>query len=299
MPVQTRKRTAALAESSHSQTVPETCSPSTSAPSSANTNTSGPAAKRQKNLPVGSKEDEAAAAASAPETIKKPVGNVVRFDDEGNADGELAVPATTTAAPAPVVTEDEAAASDDDDSDEAPEAVSTSRVAKEMMESAQAVKKLAQEQAAASKKKRQQRDALFKQQALERKEANPAVEDSLPASKGRKRAERLRVADVLPAEFLADSSSEDDDDDDEEDDEDGVAGAARRGRTVPSVEKRLARQARAPRDEVIGTTVYRIAGDVDARMAPKVKKQAQGAKHALLRRGRQPIKGGSAGFFKR
>lgn len=123
MPVQTRKRKAALAASS--QAGPE------AKPSKGNTPT-----KRRNNLPVRSKEDEAAAAKEE----DKFKGNVVTFDDQGNADKELAVPATDPAAPS--LRQDESGASD---SDEAPEAVSTSKVAKEMMESAQAVKKMAQE----------------------------------------------------------------------------------------------------------------------------------------------------------
>lgn len=238
-----------------------------------------------------SKEDEAAAAKEE-EKLK---GNVVTFDDQGNADKELAVPATDPAAP--LLRQDESGASD---SDEAPEAVSTSKVAKEMMESAQAVKKMAQEQAAASKKRRQQRDALFKQQASERKDANP-VDDvpCLPAT-GRKRAERTAIPDVLPAEFLADSSSEEDEEDASRSRDQGDAsGSTRRGRSIPSIEKRLARQGRGPRDEAIGSTVYRVSRDVDARLAPKVRKYARSSKHALLKRGREPVKGAGSSFFRK
>lgn len=155
-------------------------------------------------------------------------------------------------------------------------------------------------QAAASKEKRQQRDALFKKQALERKAAAHDDEKSTPApaptAAGRKRAERSQIPNVLPAEFLEDSSSDSDGDASRSSDVDALR---RRARTVPSVERRLARQAKGPRDEVIGTTVYRVSKDVDARMAPKVKKSAQSAKDALLRRGRQPVQGKGPGFFKR
>ncbi|GAB0132652.1 hypothetical protein EsDP_00001081 [Epichloe bromicola] len=277
MPVQTRKRKAALAESS--QAGPE------AGPSTGNNTPT----KRRKNLPVRSKEDEAAAAKEE-EKLK---GNVITFDDQGNADMELAVPATDPAAP--LSRREESGGSD---SDEAPEAVSTSKVAKEIMESAQAVKKMAQEQAAASKKRRQQRDALFKQQASERKDANPDDDvPSLPAP-GRKRAERTAIPDVLPAEFLTDSSSEEDEEDASRDQGD-ASGSTRRGRSIPSIEKRLARQGRGPRDEAIGSTVYRVSRDLDARLAPKVRKYARSSKHALLKRGREPVKGAGSSFFRK
>ncbi|KAG6006129.1 hypothetical protein E4U21_007365 [Claviceps maximensis] len=289
MPPTTRKRTAALAESSHADAGPES-----SAAAPAKTNTSAPA-KRQKKMPVRSMENKAAAGAAPEENATPLAANVVRFDDEGNADKELIVPAGTSTAPALAVTSEDAEGSD---SDEAPEAVSTSRVAKEMMESAQMVKKLAQEQAVAAKKKRQQRDALFKKQALERKDTNPADEESLLTVAGRKRADKTHVPHVLPAEFLADSSSEDEDERDASTRSSEVV-ATRRPRTVPSVERRLARQGKGPRDEVIGSTVYRISMDVDASMAPKAKKLSQNSKNALLRRGRQPVQAKGSGFFKR
>ncbi|KAG6000472.1 hypothetical protein E4U54_001413 [Claviceps lovelessii] len=284
MPPTTRKRTAALAE------------PSASVSASADINSSV-SAKRQKKMPTRSKKDKAAAL-SGPEEEEPSTpaaDNVVRFDDEGNADKELVVPAGTSTAPALAVTSEEAEGSGSD-SDEAPEAVSTSRVAKKMMESAQVVKKLAQEQAAATKKKRQQRDALFKKQALERKSTNPADEGSLLTNAGRKRADRVHIPDVLPVEFLTDSSS--DDEGDASPRSSGVV-AARGARTVPSVERRLALEGRGPRDEVIGTTIYRVSRDVDVRMAPKAKKQSQMSKNGLLKRGRQPVKAKSSGFFKK
>ncbi|KAG5984780.1 hypothetical protein E4U55_003292 [Claviceps digitariae] len=287
MPVTTRKRTAALAESSHADTGAES-SPS----ASTNTNPSAPA-KRQKKIPVRSKENKTTAV-SGPEENSEPVAaNLVRFDDEGNADKELVVPAATSTAPALAVTKEEA---DGSDSDEAPEAVSTSKVAKEMMESAQVLKKQAQEQAAATKKKRQQRDALFKKQALERKDTKPTDEGSLPTGAGRNRADRIHIPHVLPAEFLADSSSEDEGDASPRSSE---VVAARRARTVSSVERRLTKQGKGPRDEVVGTTVYRVTKDVDVSMAPQAKKLSQISKHALLQRGRQPVKAKSSGFFKR
>ncbi|KAG5921435.1 hypothetical protein E4U61_006736 [Claviceps capensis] len=294
MPTVTRKRTAALAAAS-SQAVEES-SPSARTDKRSKSNARNSPAKRQKISPERSEEVEEVAAVSTQDESKAPeTANVVRFDDEGNADKELEVPART--APTTAVTGGD---SDESDSDEAPEAVSTSRVAKEIMKSAQELKKVAKEQAAASKEKRQQRDALFKKQALERKATAHDDEKSAPApapaAAGRKRAERTQIPNVLPAEFLEDSSSDSDGDASHSSD---VDAPRRRARTVPSVERRLARQAKGPRDEVIGTTVYRVSKDVDARMAPKVKKSAQSAKDALLRRGRQPVQGKGPGFFKR
>ncbi|KAG6065766.1 hypothetical protein E4U32_006948 [Claviceps aff. humidiphila group G2b] len=296
MPVVTRKRTAALAAASSQAQAAEEPSPSARADKRSKSNARSSPAKRQKKSPERSEEVEEVTAVSTQDEHKAPeTAHVVRFDDEGNADKELEVPATT--APAAAVTGGD---SDESDSDEAPEAVSTSRVAKEIMKSAQELKKLAKEQAAASKEKRQQRDALFKKQALERKAAAHDDEKSAPApaptAAGRKRAERTQIPNVLPAEFLEDSSSDSDGDASRSSD---VDAPRRRARTVPSVERRLARQAKGPRDEVIGTTVYRVSKDVDARMAPKVKKSAQSAKDALLRRGRQPVQGKGPGFFKR
>lgn len=115
---------------------------------------------------------------------------------------------------------------------------------------------------------------------------------------GRKRAERTAIPDVLPAEFLADSSSEEDEEDASRDQGD-ASGSTRRGRSIPSIEKRLARQGRGPRDEAIGSTVYRVSRDVDARLAPKVRKYARSSKHALLKRGREPVKGPGSSFFRK
>lgn len=116
MPVETRKRKA-LAQAATANAEP--------APSSSST-------KRQKNLPMRSKDE---AAAAKPD--KK--GNKITFDDDGNADQELVIP---TKKPVEV---SKSADEGDSDSDEAPEAVSTVKVADEMKKSALAEKKAAQE----------------------------------------------------------------------------------------------------------------------------------------------------------
>lgn len=116
MPVETRKRKA------QAQATAEKAEP---APSSSST-------KRQKNLPMRSKDDTPVPAAD-----KK--SNKITFDDDGNADQELVIPTKKPVEASKVEEEDGS------DSDEAPEAVSTVKVADEMKKSALAEKKAAQE----------------------------------------------------------------------------------------------------------------------------------------------------------
>lgn len=77
-----------------------------------------------------------------------------------------------------------------------------------------------------------------------------------------------------------------------------AAGDRPRKRNVSGIEKRMAKDGRGPRDEVIGSTVYRVSKKVDERLAPKARKHSKSSKNLLLRRGRAPVKAGS-GFFKR
>lgn len=109
----------------------------------------------------------------------------------------------------------------------------------------------------------------------------------------RKRSRKLAIPDVLPAEYL-DSSS--DEEEEEEANDVNVALPKTKKRKVSKIEKDLTRQAKGPRDEIVGTTLYRIAGKTDDRLAPKASKHAAGVKGALLTRNRQPVKGRS-GFF--
>ncbi|WKT42778.1 hypothetical protein QSH57_007614 [Fusarium oxysporum f. sp. vasinfectum] len=71
-----------------------------------------------------------------------------------------------------------------------------------------------------------------------------------------------------------------------------------RKRRVATVERSLARQERGPRDERVGSTVYRVAKKTDERMAPKLKKHAKSSKDILLKRNRSVTKQRS-GFFVR
>jgi U3 small nucleolar RNA-associated protein 16 len=148
-------------------------------------------------------------------------------------------------------------------------------------------------QAASQKRKRQERDALFKKQADERKQLeeeakrqaaasgeNEDEDAQLDASSKRRRTGKAQIPNILPAEFL-DSSSEDEDEDDSE-----LVPARPKKRKVTTIEKTLARQDRGPRDERVGSTVYRVAKKADERMAPKLQKHAKTSKDLLLKRNR-------------
>ncbi|KAF4782606.1 hypothetical protein HER10_EVM0000939 [Colletotrichum scovillei] len=191
---------------------------------------------------------------------------------------------------------------DDSDSDAAPEAVSTSKAAVQAKKSAQAANKAIAEQQANQKRKRQERNARLQEQAAARK----AQEDAAPAKKSSDEAEeesekktetlareptttgrrkRLDLPSELPAEFL-ESDSEDDGES-----EDGAGDRKpRKARKLETAEAQLLREARAPRDEVVGTTVFRTVKKEDERLAPKAQKYSVNAKKALLARGRAPVK---------
>lgn len=131
------------------------------------------------------------------------------------------------------------------------------------------------------KRKRQERDILFKQQAKKRKSASNQPEtEGEPVTTGRRRTEKLKLPSVLPAEFLADSSSESEDEDDE---------AALRSRVV-NRPKKTNFEDRTPRDQVIGSTVYRVVTkQVDRKLAPKMHKDTCNVKEDMLRRKRAAV----------
>ncbi|KXH53742.1 major facilitator superfamily transporter [Colletotrichum salicis] len=189
---------------------------------------------------------------------------------------------------------------DESDSDAAPEAVSTSKAAVQAKKSAQAANKAIAEQQANQKRKRQERNARLQEQAAARK----AQEDAAPAEKsseeeeeeeeeGEEKAEtpareattttgrrkRLDLPLELPAEFLETDSEEDGES------EDGAGDRKpRKARKLETAEAQLLREARAPRDEVVGTTVFRTVKKEDERLAPKAQKYSVNAKKALLTR---------------
>lgn len=245
-------------------------------------------------LPVREKEEEEASTPTK--------GTLKVFDDEDEDEanaplGSSLNPASETAK----AVEDQEEEEEEDSDDEAPEAVSTTKVAEEIKKSAQVAQQAAKEQAATQKRKRQLRDELLKKQAEERKKADEAKEEvsatksqskKSEASSGRKRVQKPDIPAVLPAEFLEDSSSEDED----EDAADAASGPKRR--KVSRVEKRLTRLDAGPKDEVVNSTVYRVAKKTDERMAPKLKKHTRSSKDLLLKRNRPAAKSGT-GFFKK
>ncbi|OAQ99411.1 hypothetical protein LLEC1_04523 [Akanthomyces lecanii] len=250
-------------------------------------------------------------------TPSKAVGKkstVIVFEDE-----EMSKPAVikkTVAKPGAPVEEDE-----ESSDDEAPEAVSTTKAASEIKSAAKATQKAAQEyvhttdcrrqgergpianyrhrQATAQKRKRQERDALLKKQADERKKVEENVRSSPASEEGskslvaarpptavRKRGGQVDVPDLLPAEFLTDSSGESDS---EADDATARRSKPKR-RKVATVERSLTRLDKGPRDATIGSTVYQVAKKTDGRMAPKVKQYSKNTKELLLKRQRPPAK---------
>ncbi|KAG8665700.1 hypothetical protein FPOAC2_10782 [Fusarium poae] len=247
--------------------------------------------KKQK-LPVRAKDGE-----SSDMSPEQPRATKVVFgDDDMNVPVVLSKPVVS----APKEEEE----SDEDSDDEAPEAVSTSKVASEIKKSNQAAQKAAQEQAAAEKRKRRERDDRFKQQAEERKkleeqekekaekeaaEQEGSADEVEPAQPLIQRSKTQKAPNLLPAEFLTDSSSEDEGEDDQEEERP-------RKRRVATVEKELARQSRGPKDERVGSTVFRVAQKTDERMVPKTKRQTKNHMNDLLKRNRSAAKPRS-GFF--
>ncbi|KAM0559543.1 hypothetical protein ACHAPJ_004066 [Fusarium lateritium] len=250
------------------------------------------ASEEQRELPVRAKDGESSD--SARPTSAQGKGTMVVFgDDDGQSTAPVVSAPSKAAVPVPEEEEDE------DSDDEAPEAVSTSKVASDMKKSSQAAQKAAKEQAAAQKRKRQERDNLFKQQAEERKkleeeakaEEDASAENDEPAESLIQQRRTEKAPNLLPAEFLTDSSSEDEGGEVEDEAEERP-----RKRRVATVERSLARQDRGPRDERVGSTVYRVAKKADERMAPKLKKHAKSSRDLLLKRNRGAVKQRS-GFF--
>ncbi|KAL0931990.1 uncharacterized protein CTRU02_212943 [Colletotrichum truncatum] len=221
-------------------------------------------------------------------------------DEEATKEEEPAAPAEEKKAPA-------AEQADDSDSDEAPEAVSTSKAAVQAKKSAQAATKAIAEQAAAQKRKRQERNVRLQEQAAVRKaQETAAAEEQAKKDKeekeeeeekpqaaaekpGRRRLDKFDLPAELPAEFL---NSDSEDDGEGADDE----RKPRKVRKLSAVEAQIARESRGPKDEVVGTTVFRVAKKEDERMTPRAQKYSVNAKKALLARGRTPVKA-RKGFF--
>ncbi|KAI1757425.1 hypothetical protein F4782DRAFT_129337 [Xylaria castorea] len=194
--------------------------------------------------------------------------------------------------------------------DEAPEAVSTAAAGKETLKSARAAIKAAEQYAASTKRKRQARDNLLKKQAEKRKRTKPSTsgkeEDSSEGDEGDEEEEEERntiskrqrrtqkLPDMLPAEFLTDSS-------DDEDDEAALKKMVKRPQkiTFETAMQVLGAEGKGPRDEVVGSTRYRVlAEQSDPRLAPKANKNSRRVKEDLLRRGRARVTSNKKrGFF--
>ncbi|KAI0597715.1 hypothetical protein F4775DRAFT_559346 [Biscogniauxia sp. FL1348] len=204
---------------------------------------------------------------------------------------------------------------DDDDDDDAPEAVSTQAAAKERLKSAKAAAEAAEKHAASLKRKRQERDNLFKQQAEKRKHTRIEGHGRQQSSKspgaagpdqdgtetadaeaekptaGRRRAEKHKLPDVLPAEFLTDSSSESEDD---------MALQRAPAKKPKKITFDAAAQVlgnddseagrRPPRDQIVGTTRFRVLAEQgDEKLAPRAHKNARLVKEGLLKRRRTAV----------
>ncbi|KAF5577948.1 u3 snorna associated [Fusarium pseudocircinatum] len=257
------------------------------------TSVENPTSEEKRKLPVRAKDLDSSDGATP--TLTESKGTKVVFGDDDN--DNPAPPPVVVPKPAVQVEEDE----EDDSDDEAPEAVSTSKMASDIKKSNQAAQKVAQEEAAAQKRKRRERDDFFKQQAEERKKLEEqekagtneeaSVEEG-PAQSLIQRSKAENAVNLLPAEFLTDSSEDEADEIDDQPEE------RPRKRRVATVERNLARQERGPKDERVGSTVYRVAKKTDERMAPKLKKHAKSSKDILLKRNRSVTKQRS-GFFVR
>ncbi|KAL2017674.1 hypothetical protein VTK56DRAFT_1834 [Thermocarpiscus australiensis] len=197
--------------------------------------------------------------------------------------------------------EEEAEEEEESDDDAPPEAVSTREAEAQTLKAAAAAAKAAEQQAAAMKRKRQERDAFFKQQAEERKhaqqQARMEAEEADGASPGSREPtpepadkRKREVPKLLPLELL-----ESDDEDDSLQRTSSASGQYKR-RKLGAPEQSLLREPRLPRDQRMGSTVYRVvAGGGDAKLAPKVMKQSLNLKETLLRRDRVAKPRG--GFF--
>lgn len=110
---------------------------------------------------------------------------------------------------------------------------------------------------------------------------------------GRRRAEKPKLPSMLPAEFLTDSSSESEDESALK--RRKVMAKGRPNTKINFEEAALALDSsikadRPPRDQVVGSTVYRVvAGQADRKLAPKMHKDSRNVKEGLLKRQRAAV----------
>lgn len=99
---------------------------------------------------------------------------------------------------------------------------------------------------------------------------------------------------MLPDEFLTDSSED-------EDDKTALKKMVKRPQkiTFETAMQVLGAEGKAPRDEIVGSTRYRVLAEQgDPRLAPKADKDSRRVKQNLLRRGRACVElNKKRGFF--
>ena len=146
---------------------------------------------------------------------------------------------------------------------------------------------------------------MFKHQASNRNKPAEAARQSpnAPATSrrgapatGRKRTGKVYIPDTLPVELLAGLSSDEDEYEADEDgdaalsEDDASASRRKRRRKVNTVVRNLTRLDKAPQDQTIGSTIYRVSKKSDERMPPALRKYAKSTKALMLRRGRTVTK---------
>ncbi|KAI0476969.1 hypothetical protein F4859DRAFT_69628 [Xylaria cf. heliscus] len=276
---------------------------STPLPKAARSTRASPAKKSQDNEPTPLKESESEAEETPrPKATNKKSTHVV-FGDDDDVDKFVAAAAEKEKEKEKDASEPNGGGEDkeeqEDSDDEAPEAVSTAAAAKETLKSARAAIEAAEQYAASTKRKRQARDNLLKQQAEKRKRTKPNTsgkeEDSSEDEKEDKEEEQNitskrqrrthKLPDMLPAEFLTDSSED-------EDDKTALKKMIKRPQkiTFETAMQVLGAEGKGPRDEVVGSTRYRVLAEQgDPRLAPKANKNSRRVKEDLLRRGRDQV----------
>lgn len=126
-------------------------------------------------------------------------------------------------------------------------------------------------------------------------DADDVAEVEKATTSGRRRAEKVKLPSILPAEFLTDSESGDEDE--------------RALRVIAKPKKikfeeavqTLGNEGRAPRDQIVGSTAYRVMAEQgNLSLAPKAHKNAKNVKEMLMRRRRVGVAPAKAkGFFRR
>ncbi|KAI0199545.1 hypothetical protein F4808DRAFT_461640 [Astrocystis sublimbata] len=270
----------------------------------------GSTGKRSNKKPVTAEEPEADET-PRPKAVAK--STHVVFGDDDDVDKFVAAAAEKEQERPPVKGGDEDEHELEESDDEAPEAVSTAAAAKQTLKSARAAIEAAENYAATTKKKRQARDNLLKQQATKRKRTETSTsgkegrssdeeggesdedgkteESKMATSKRQRRPHSL--PNLLPAEFLTDSS--------EDEDETALKEVVQRPQkiTFETAMQALGAEGKGPRDEIVGLTRYRVlAKQGDPRLAPKANKQSGRIKEDLIRRGRSRVElNKKRGFF--